>query len=100
MFDQHDGYKIDGLQGAARYGLLNIPQPVASADADFDRTVTLIEFGRAASFRFKLLDSNGRGMITLPELEERLPTRPKGRRAKPRKDPVDTRIGVPLPDGE
>ena len=26
-----------GLQGGARYGLLNIPEPVAAADADFDR---------------------------------------------------------------
>ena len=35
--DRYDGYRTDGLQGAARYGLLNIPQPVASADADFNR---------------------------------------------------------------
>ena len=27
----------DGLQGAARYGLLNIPEPVAAADANFNR---------------------------------------------------------------
>ena len=76
--DQHDGYRSDGLQGAARYGLLNIPQPVASADADFNRLITLIEFRQAASYRFKLLDSHGQGRITLPELEARLPTRPEG----------------------
>ena len=94
-----DGYQINGLQGAARYGLLNIPQPVASADADFNRAMTLVEFRQAASYRFKLLDSSGQGRLTLAELEERLPTRPKGKRAKPRKDAIDTRVGLPLPEG-
>ena len=98
--DQHDGYQINGLQGAARYGLLNIPQPVASADADFNRAITLVEFRQAAAYRFKLLDGNGQGRLTLPELEERLPIRPKGKRAKPRKNEIDTRIGVPLPKGD
>ena len=98
--DRHDGYKADGLQGAARYGLLNIPQPVASADADFNRLVTLTEFRQAASYRFRLLDGHGLGRITLPELEARLPTRPKGKRPKPRKDAVDTRVGLPLPKEE
>ena len=98
--DAHDGYHINGLQGAARYGSLNIPQPVASADADFNRAVTLEEFRQAAAYRFKLLDVTGNGRIALPELEERLPTRPKGKRAKPRKNAVDTRIGLPLPEGD
>ncbi len=98
--DAHDGYRTDGLQGAARYGLLNIPQPVASADADFNRAVTLIEFRRAASIRFKLLDSHGQGRITLPELEAQLPVRPEGRRAKSGKDAIDARIGLPLPEGD
>ena len=98
--DRYDGYRSDGLQGAARYGLLNIPQPVASADADFNRLITLTEFRQAASYRFNLLDDRGLGRITLPELETRLPTRPKGKRAKPRKDAVDTRVGLPLPKGD
>lgn len=98
--DQHDGYRIDGLQGAARYGLLNIPQPVASADADFNRVITLTEFRQTALYRFKLLDGQGQGRITLSELEARLPARPKGKQAKPRKDAVDPRIGLPLPKGE
>jgi hypothetical protein len=96
--DAHDGYRADGLQGAARYGLLNIPQPVASADADFNRVITLAEFKQAASVRFKLLDGRGQGQVTLPELEARLPDRPKGRRVKRAKDAVDTRVGLPLPD--
>jgi hypothetical protein len=98
--DEQDGYRIDGLQGAARYGLLNIPQPVAGADADFNRVVTRQEFSQAAARRFVLLDGRGQGQITLAELETRLPARPKGRRAKPRKDAVDTRIGLPLPEGD
>ncbi len=97
--DAYDGYQINGLQGAARYGILNVPQPVASADADFNRAITLAEFRQAASIRFKLLDGNGQGRITLPELEARLPLRPKGKRPKPRKDEVDTRVGLPLPEG-
>jgi hypothetical protein len=98
--DQHDGYRADGLQGAARYGLLNLPQPVMSADADFNRAVTQGEFRQAASYRFKLLDQRGQGRIALAELEERLPTRPKGKRAKPPKNAVDTRVGLPLPKGD
>jgi hypothetical protein len=95
--DRYDGYQVDGLQGAARYGLLNIPQPVASADADFNRVVTRIEFMQAASIRFGMLDTRRQGRITLPELEARLPTRPEGRKPKRDKDAVDGRIGLPLP---
>ena len=96
-----DGYQLDGLQGAARYGLLNLPEPVAGADADFDRFVSLDEFRRAASYRFQLLDSDRSGKLTLPNLEALLPSRPKeGRRVKRPKNAVDTRIGLPLPDGD
>lgn len=98
--DQHDGYRPDGLQGAARYGLLNIPQPVASADADFNRLITLDEFRQAASQRFKLLDGDRLGRLTLQQLEARQPARPKGRRAKRQKNAADTRIGLPLPEGD
>ena len=97
--DEHDGYQINGLQGAARYGLLNIPQPVASADADFNRLVTLAEFRQAAANRFRLLDSRAQGSLSLAELEARLPIRPKGKRPKPRKDQPDARVGLPLPEG-
>jgi hypothetical protein len=98
--DQHDGYRKDGLQGAARYGLLNIPQPVAGADADFNRLITLAEFRQAAAYRFKLLDDRRQGRVSLSELEARLPTRPKGKQPKPSKNAVDTRVGLPLPKGD
>jgi hypothetical protein len=95
-----DGYQLDGLQGAARYGLLNLPEPVSGADADFNRIVTLDEFRRAAAYRFQLLDGNRLGRLTLESLTTLLPSRPKeGRRVKRPKNAVDTRIGVPLPNG-
>ena len=96
-----DGYQLDGLQGAARYGLLNLPEPVAGADANFDRFVSLDEFRSAASYRFQLLDRDRSGRLTSKNLEVLLPSRPKeGRRVKRPKNAVDTRIGLPLPEGD
>ena len=96
-----DGYQLDGLQGAARYGLLNLPEPVSGADADFNRIVTLDEFRRAAAYRFQLLDSDRSGRLTLQNLEALIPSRPKeGRRVKRPKNAVDTRVGLPLPAGD
>jgi Ca2+-binding EF-hand superfamily protein len=87
-----------GLQGAARYTLLNIPEPVAAADADFNRAVTLGEFRRAATYRFQLLDTKRQGKLSLQDLAALLPPPPKeARRVKRRKDAVDTRVGLPLP---
>jgi hypothetical protein len=95
-----DGYQLDGLQGAARYGLLNLPEPVSGADADFNRIVTLDEFRRAADYRFQLLDSTRSGRPTMDTLRPFLPSRPKeGRRVKRPKNADDTRIGVPFPAG-
>ena len=76
---------------------VHLIQPVASADSDFNRAVTLAEFRQAAATRYKLLDKNGQGRFTLPELEARLPTRPKGKGEKRRNDELDSRIGQPLP---
>jgi hypothetical protein len=95
-----DGYQIDGLQGAARYGLLNLPEPVAAADGDFNRGITREEFGRAAAYRFQLLDSGGTGGLALPNLIARLPARPTlGGQIKRSKHAPDTRIGQPFPAG-
>ena len=94
-----DGYQLDGLQGAARYNLLNLPEPVSAADADFNRIVTLDEFRRAADYRFQLLDSKRAGALTMESLRNLLPSRPKdGQRVKRSKKAVDTRVGLPLPD--
>lgn len=95
-----DGYQLHGRQGAARYGLLNLPQPVAAADTDFNRGTSLEEFRRAAAQRFQLLDSQSLNRLTLPELALLLPARPKGgKSAKLKEEPLDTRIGAPLPKG-
>jgi len=96
--DEYDGYLLNGLQGAARYSLLNMPEPVAAADADFDRAVTLAEFRQAALQRFQLLDTNHQGRLTLAGLETLLPTRPKrGQGPKRDAEAPDSRIGLPLP---
>lgn len=95
-----DGYQIDGLQGAARYGLLNLPEPVAGADADFNRRITLDEFSSAAIYRFQLLGAKSQGGLTFSELEKLMPSRPNaGQRVKRRKNEADRRVGLPLPDG-
>ena len=91
----------DPLQGAARYALLNMPEPVAAADADFNRAITLTEFRQAALERFRLLDKAGQGRITLAELQALVPPPPKGKkRARRKDDEPDARVGVPLPPGD
>ena len=54
--------------GAGRYGFLDSPEPVVSADANFDRAISRQEFALAASKRFKMLDANGDGVLTRDEL--------------------------------
>src|SRR5215472_1474781 len=78
------------LQGAARYSLLNIPEPVAGADTDFNRSITLEEFKEAAIARFQLLDSTRQGRLTLAQLEA-MPHAPKldGKRPKRNDKAVD-----------
>jgi len=89
----------NGPQGAARYSLLNIPEPVAAADANLDRGISLAEFRQAAAERFQLLDHGHQGRIALTDLESmRLAATSNGkRRAKPKETSGDTRVGVPLP---
>ncbi|TVV72883.1 hypothetical protein FOY91_13410 [Sphingomonas solaris] len=43
--------------GAGRWSFLNIPEPVAAADADFNRGVTRAEFAAAAADRFRQIDA-------------------------------------------
>ena len=85
-----------GPQGAARYALLNLPEPVAAADADFNRAITLAEFKQAALDRFQLLDKRHEGRVTLQELEAMKPVL-TGKRPKHPEDEIDTRIGEPVP---
>ena len=87
-----------GLQGAARYGLLNMPEPVAAADADFNRAISRGEFEQAARERFQLLDADHRNALTLQSLEAMwTKVLAKVHEKKRRADPLDTRVGEPLP---
>jgi len=57
-----------GAAGAGRYSFLNVPNPVASADRNFDRAISLREYRAAAAERFRDLDKNSRGYLTLADL--------------------------------
>ncbi len=57
-----------GAQGAAVYSLINQPEPVAAADADFDGKITLAEFEAAADRHFEILDTKQQGYLTLAGL--------------------------------
>jgi hypothetical protein len=61
------GGKPKGIRGGMP-ALLNIPQPVWSADSDFNRGVSLREFVHAAEQRFVLVDANHDGLLKGDEL--------------------------------
>jgi Ca2+-binding EF-hand superfamily protein len=69
----------EGLKGAGRLGLLNIPEPVISADADLNRGVSEAEFLKAATARFVLLDTNRDGKLSRDELQAILAALPTPR---------------------
>lgn len=95
-----DGLDL-GLQGAARYALLNIPEPVAAADYNLDRAISLAEFRAAASERFGRLDRNHKSGVTLQDMEAlRPPEFVPGAHAKRRPKDPDVRVGIPLPAGD
>lgn len=88
----------DGLQGAARYALLNLPQPVAAADTDFNRLVTKAEFDAAAVTRYRLLDPQTSGGVTLVELQTQLAAARSTKNSKRKaKDVRDQRVANPFP---
>ena len=97
-----DGYRWTGLQGAARYALLNMPEPVAAADADFNRAITLDEFRQAALDRFQLLDKEHAGQAHAcgprSAVSRALDGRQRPASAETRSR--DTRVGNPLPPGD
>lgn len=55
-------------QGAGRYAYLDLPEPITSADRNFNRGIDAGEFSRAADERFRLLDRNHDGVLTQGEL--------------------------------
>ena len=64
-----------GRQGAARYSLINEPEPVAGADANLDGRVSLAEWRQATTRRFAALDKLKTGRLTLGALRGEAPAR-------------------------
>lgn len=60
---------VDDESSVGRFSLLRIPEPVASADTNFNRGVSATEFEAAATQRFQLLDINTEGALRLRELQ-------------------------------
>ncbi len=72
------------IDGAPQFSLLNISEPVANADANFDGKVSLAEFLAAADRRFDQLDLNHQGYLSLdflPRTPEQIAL--QGRRKPP-----------------
>ena len=82
----------DEHQGAGRFGLIDLPEPVVSADADFDRGVSLAEFRQAAGQRFLALDIDHHGYLTLAVLETIRPAPPAAPKAPERPKTDDTAL--------
>lgn len=64
-------------EGAARYSLINEPEPVTNADENLDGRVTLEEWRHAAERRFNVLDRDRAGRLTLEALRGRPGARPR-----------------------
>lgn len=79
----------DPHQGAGRFGLLDLPEPVVAADADFNRGVSLAEFRKAAVQRFLALDLDHHGYLTLSGLEMIRPAPPAAPNAPDKTKAVD-----------
>jgi hypothetical protein len=59
---------LDTRKGASYYSLFREPEPVRSADRNFDYKITLQEFLAHSDRHFKLLDVNNQGYLTLAQL--------------------------------
>ncbi|MDB5417541.1 MAG: EF-hand domain protein [Phenylobacterium sp.] len=66
-----------GREGAARYSLINEPEPVTGADENLDSRVSLEEWRRATLRRFAVLDKAKTGRLTLDALKGKAPPPPK-----------------------
>lgn len=54
--------------GAGKYALINLPEPIAAMDVDISGRITRREVAESASYRFSLLDPQGKGVLTLADL--------------------------------
>ena len=69
-------------QGAARFGLLDLPEPVIAADTDMNRGVSRVEFRNAALQRCALLDRDSDGYVAWAELPSRAGAGERGRHSR------------------
>lgn len=76
------------LTGAAPYGLLAEPEPVAASDLDFSGRITLDAFRRRAAQRFATLDAQGRGYLVLADLPKTAVQKQAARRARRQRPPA------------
>ena len=88
-----------GFEGAGRYALLDIPEPVAAADTSFGGGISLEEFRQAAARRFAILDVQHQNMLSLAGLESLLPKARSAGNSKRDKNSPDARIANSLPRG-
>ena len=63
-----DEEEPQGGQGAMPYSVLREPEPVRSADRDFDQRITLTEFLAHSDRHFHALDKDDKGDLTLADL--------------------------------
>jgi len=73
----------DFYDGAPEFSLLNVSEPVSSADLNFDGKISLAEFMTAADRRFDQLDKDRLGYLTLatlPQTPEQIGVEGKKRR--------------------
>ncbi|MGZ6040285.1 MAG: hypothetical protein ACXWKR_16575 [Phenylobacterium sp.] len=66
-----------GLMGAARYSLINEPEPISAADTDLDGKVTMKEWMTITDRRFTKLDRLKTGKLTRDSLLHPPPPPPK-----------------------
>lgn len=83
---------------AGRYGLLQIPEPVITADSNFNRGVSLDEFRTAAVSRFQLLDNRHVGRLSLPQLQTIRQAAIGASRRRPVQPSVDSTAGAGIGD--
>lgn len=60
--------RLNTSQGAVFYSLFREPEPVRSADRNFDYRITLKEFQDHSDRHFKALDVDNKGFLTLADL--------------------------------
>lgn len=67
---EHHRVRPRATRGAGRLAYFDLPEPVAAADSDMNRGVSIREFDQAAQKRFLLLDTGHDGYLSYAKLQE------------------------------